>query len=91
MTAEAASRAPAISLQELYRLYTSIAAKPGMPVPLTEFRLSQQETERLFSIYDEDYHISRFFHFHHEHGHEYCVNGEMVTHVVIDPEIRLIL
>lgn len=91
MTAEAASPAPMMPLHELYRIYTSLAAKPGTPVPLSAFRLRHAETEKLFSIFDEDYHISRFFHFHHEHGDEYSINGEKVTHVVIDPEIRLVL
>ena len=80
-----------LSLKELYRMYSSIAAKPGMPVPLSEFRLSRAETEKLFSAFDEDYHISRFFHFQNEQGNKYSVNGEIVTHVVIDPEIRLVL
>ena len=70
---------------------TSIAAKPGTPVPLSAFQLSQPETERLFSIFDEDYHISRYFHFRNEHGHKYSINGEEATHVVIDPAIRLAL
>jgi hypothetical protein len=91
MTAEAVSRAPMMSLQDLYRLYTSIAAKPGTPVPLSAFKLSQPETEKLFSIFDEDYHISRYFHFQNEHGHKYSINGEEATHVVIDPDIRLAL
>ena len=91
MTTNAASLVPLLSLKELYRLYTSLAAKPGTPVPLSAFKLRHAETEKLFSIFDEDYHISRFFHFHHEHGDEYSINGERVTHVVIDPDIRLIL
>lgn len=91
MAAHAATPAPIIPLQELYRIYTSIAAKPGEPVPLSAFKMSHREIERVFSAYDEDYHISRFFHFHHEHGDEYNINGETVTHVVIDPEIRLVL
>ena len=91
MAAHAASRVPIIPLQELYRIYTTIAAKPGEPVPLSAFRLSRPETERVFSAFDEDYHISRFFHFHKSAGDEYSVNGEVATHVVIDPDIRLIL
>src|SRR5260370_36683964 len=63
MTGETARRAPMMSLQELYRVYTTIAAKPGEPVPLAAFKLPKEETERLFSVFDEDYHISRFFHF----------------------------
>ena len=44
MTAEAASPAPLMSLKELYRLYTSLAAKPGTPVPLSAFELSRAAT-----------------------------------------------
>jgi len=91
MSAEAARPVPMMSLKELYRLYTSLAAKPGTPVPLSAFNLGRVETEKIFSIFDEDYNISRFFHFHHAHGDEYSINGEKATHVVIDPDIRLIL
>ena len=91
MFAESARRAPMMSLQELYRVYTTIAAKPGEPVPLSAFRLSKEETEKVFSIFDEDYHISRFFHFSEAGGEEYLIDGENVTHVSIDAEISSIL
>ncbi len=79
------------SLQELYRKYTAIAAKPGEPIPLTAFQWSPEETERTFSAFDEDYHISRFFHFSNSGGQKYEIDGETVTHVAIDPEISSIL
>jgi hypothetical protein len=91
MAAESVRRAPLMSLQELYRVYTAIAAKPGEPVPLSAFKLATDETERLFSVFDEDYHISRFFHFSRASGDEYSINGERATHVAIDPEISSIL
>jgi hypothetical protein len=91
MTAESARRAPMMSLNELYRVYATIAAKPGEPVPLASFKLSVEETEKLFSILDEDYHISRFFHFSAAGGKEFTIDGESVTHVAIDPEISSIL
>lgn len=91
MTAESARRAPMMSLKELYRVYTTIAAKPGEPVPLAAFQLSPEETEKLFSIFDEDYHISRFFHFSEAAGTKFAIDGESVTHVAIDPEISSIL
>jgi hypothetical protein len=91
MTAESARRAPMTSLQELYRVYATIAAKPGEPVPLSAFKFSLGETEKLFSIFDEDYHISRFFHFSQTNGEKYSINGEAATHVAIDPEIASIL
>jgi hypothetical protein len=80
-----------MSLHQLYRVYTSLAAKPGEPVPLSAFALSVEETEKIFSIFDEDYHISRFFHFSDAEGEKYEIDGENVTHVAIDPEITSIL
>jgi hypothetical protein len=91
MAGEPARRAPMMSLQELYRVYTTIAGKPGEPVPLSAFKLSKEETEKLFSIFDEDYHISRFFHFSDVSGEKYSIDGEDATHVAIDSEIRSIL
>lgn len=91
MAGEIARRAPMISLQELYRMYATIAAKPGEPVPLSAFKLSKEETEKLFSIFDEDYHISRFFHFSEADSEKYSINGESSTHVAIDAEISSIL
>jgi hypothetical protein len=78
-------------LQELYRVYTTIADKPGEPVPLDAFQMSVEETEKAFSIFDEDYHISRFFHFSDSGGDKFSINGEVATHVAIDPEITSIL
>lgn len=91
MTAESAGRAPMTSLKELYRVYTAIAAKSGEPVPLAAFQWSVEETERLFSVFDEDYHISRFFHFSETGGEKFTIDGESVTHVTIDPAISSIL
>jgi hypothetical protein len=91
MAGETARRAPMMSLQELYRVYTTIAAKPGEPVPLLAFKLPREEMEKLFSIFDEDYHISRFFHFSEAGGEKYLIDGENVTHVAIDAEISSIL
>ena len=80
-----------LSLQELYRVYARLAPKPGEPVPLAAFKLSVEETEKLFSAFDEDYHISRFFHFSESDGQKYLIDGEKVTHVAIDSEISTIL
>ena len=91
MAGGTARSAPMMSLQELYRLYTTIAAKPGEPVPLPAFKLPREEMEKLFSIFDEDYHISRFFHFSEAGGEKYLIDGENVTHVAIDAEISSIL
>lgn len=63
----------------------------GRPVALGAFGLARVETERLFGDLDEDYHISRFFHFSHEAGESFSINGFPQTHVAIDPEIQEIL
>ena len=91
MTAESARRAPMMSLADLHRLYASLAAQLGEPVPLAAFKLSVEETEKLFSIFEEDYHINRFFHFSEAIGQKFTIDGESVTHVAIDPAISSIL
>ena len=46
---------------------------------------------RLFSGYDEDYHISRFFRFSEGAGEKFSINGIPATHVSLDAEIKSIL
>jgi hypothetical protein len=91
MSAEAARRAPMMPLRELVDRYRSLAGEFGRSVPLAAFQLPDAETERVFSGYDEDYHISRFFHFTQGEGSRYSINGIPVTHVSLDPEIESIL
>ena len=91
MTAEAARRAPMMTLKELVGRYRELASAFGNPVALSSFGLTSEETERLFSGYDEDYHISRFFHFTASDGDRYSINGVPCTHVSIDAEIDSIL
>jgi len=50
-------------LREIVEKYKSLAGDFGKPVELSRFGLSREDTERVFSVFDEDYHISRFFHF----------------------------
>jgi hypothetical protein len=91
VSAEAARRAPLMPLRELVRLYRSHANDFGDLVSLSLFGLTVPETERLFSGYDEDYHISRFFHFTEGVGEKYSINGIPATHVSLDSEIETIL
>ena len=91
MSAEAAQRVPMMSLQELVKRYLALAGRFGVPVALSSFSFSAAETERVFSGYDEDYHISRFFHFTEESGTKYSIDGVPATHVSLDPEIETIL
>jgi hypothetical protein len=78
-------------LRELVDRYLAVAASFGTSVVLSSFALGPAETERLFSAYDEDYHISRFFHFSQETGTSFSINGFPATHVSIDAEIQSIL
>jgi hypothetical protein len=91
MSAEAQRRAPMMPLRELVDRYLSVAVHFGTPVALSSLALTPAETERLFSGYDEDYHISRFFHFSQDAGAPLSINGFAATHVAIDAEIQSIL
>jgi hypothetical protein len=91
MSAEPARRTIGMTLRQLVDLYLSKAGQFGNAIALTAFQLSSAETQRLFSSYDEDYHISRFFHFTEAEGAKFSVNGIPVTHVSLDAEIETIL
>ena len=100
MSAEGTSRAPLtvsrlpnamMPLRDLVHLYRSHASNFGEPVALSAFGLTKAETECLFSGYDEDYHISRFFQFSESSGERYSIDGVPATHVSIDAEIQTIL
>jgi hypothetical protein len=91
MSAEAAGRASIMPLRDLVRLYRSHASNFGEPVALSVFGLTNAETGRLFSSYDEDYHISRFFQFSEAAGEKFSINGIPATHVSLDAEIQSIL
>jgi hypothetical protein len=91
MSAEGQRRASIMPLPELVNRYLSVAVQFGKPVALSSFALAPAETERLFSGYDEDYHISRFFHFSQDSGAPLSINGFAATHVAIDAQIQSIL
>jgi hypothetical protein len=91
VNSEGTRRASMLPLRELVQRYRALAGEFGTPVPLTAFEISRAETEQFFSNYDEDYHISRFFHFLEMDGMTFTVNGERVTHVALDAEIESIL
>lgn len=84
-------RAPMMPLKDLVAKYRTIAGEFGKPVALSGFALTTAETEQLFSSYNEDYHISRFFDFSDAGGEQFSINGVPSTHVSIDPEIESIL
>jgi hypothetical protein len=88
-----------MDLRQVVEKYKSVAGGFGKPVPLAAFGLSREETERIFSVFDEDYHISRFFHFSLNPTTEaggppivaYQINGFPHTHVALDADIEAIL
>jgi hypothetical protein len=84
-------RAPMLTLHELVNKYQALAGEFGNSVALSGFGLTRAETERLFSGYDEDYHISRFFHFTQVDGETFAINAIPATHVSVDAEIETIL
>ena len=91
MSSEGAQKAPMLPLKKLVEHYLALAGTYGNAVPLIAFAFTRDETERLFSSYDEDYHISRFFHFTETDGMSFAINGERVTHVALDADIQAIL
>jgi hypothetical protein len=84
-------RAPMMPLKDLVARYRAIAGGFGKPIALSSFSLTPAEVEQLFSSYNEDYHISRFFDFSDMGGEQFPINGIPSTHLSIDPEIETIL
>ena len=81
-----------MNLRETVDKYLDLAGDFDRPVPLADFGLSREETERHFSALDEDYHISRYFHLSNLQVTTaglttYQINGFAHTHVAIDAEI----
>jgi len=91
MSGEAIGRAPVMTLRDLVRLYLARAGRFGEPVALSAFGMRNAETERIFSGYDEDYHISRFLKFSEGAGEKFSINGVPATHVALEAEIQSIL
>jgi len=81
-----------MELRETLEKYKTLASEFGRPVELARFGQSKEETEKLFGVFDEDYHISRFFHFTNSAAATaYSINGFPQTHVSIDANISEIL
>jgi hypothetical protein len=80
-----------MNLSEVVKKYLAISGGYGRPAALSDFGLDREQTERVFGAFDEDYHISRYFHFTRGTGTRYTINGFDHTHVSIDAEIQSIL
>ena len=85
------------SLRDIVQKYRALAGGFGRPVPLEAFGLTLDETERIFSGFDEDYLISRFLHFSLDPalaklpGKTCQINGFAQSHVSLDAQIETIL
>ena len=83
-----------MTLRELVERYRTLAGGFGKPVALQTFGLEREEAERLFAAFDEDYHISRFFHFTLDPAAQdqaLSINSFPQSHVTLDAEIETIL
>lgn len=80
-----------MNLRELVKRYLAVAGGYGELVALASLGFTHDETERIFSILDEDYNISRFLHLHNASGESYQINGFPQSHISIDAAIQTIL
>jgi hypothetical protein len=77
-----------MNLKEIVEKYLAVAGGFGSLAPLADFGPDRGEVERIFGAFDEDYHISRYFHFTRASGPAYSINGFDQTHISIDAEIQ---
>jgi hypothetical protein len=80
-----------MNLRGIVEKYLALAGGYGGAAALADFGFNREETERVFAAFDEDYHISRYFHFSRVTGTAYTINGFDHTHVSIDSEIQDVL
>ena len=80
-----------MTLHQIVDKYLAIAGGFAFLAPLADFGLERSEVERIFGVFDEDYHISRYFHFSQVSGPAYKINGFDQTHISIDAEIQSVL
>jgi hypothetical protein len=80
-----------MTLHQIVDKYLAIAGGFAFLAPLADFGMEKSEVERVFGALDEDYHISRYFHFSQVSGPAYSINGFDQTHISIDEEIQSVL
>jgi hypothetical protein len=80
-----------IELKELVQSYLAAAGGYGKSVPLSDLNLSREKIEDVLGWFDEDYHISRYFHFVCAAGANFQINGYPQTHISIDSGIESVL
>ncbi|HXH68231.1 MAG TPA: hypothetical protein VNI81_13590 [Candidatus Limnocylindrales bacterium] len=80
-----------LNLQQVVDRYSALAKQWGDPVALEDFALDPEQTIKLFTSLDEDYHISRYVNFSMGHGRLYLISGNPSTHIQIEAAIRELL
>ena len=82
-----------MGLREIVEKYLAAAGGYGKAVPLAALGLSRADAEKALGAIDEDYNISRFFHFQRAAGAgaNYTINGFPQTHLSIDSGVKEIL
>ena len=80
-----------VELRQVVEKYLGAAGGYGREVAISSLGFSREEVEEVFSAFDEDYHIGRFFHFRQGTGETYTIDGFPQTHVSIDAAIQSIL
>jgi hypothetical protein len=80
-----------MELKDVIQQYLAVGGEYGKSVELADLGFSRQEVEKVFGSLDEDYQISRFFHFACAVGSEYQINGFPQTHISIDADIQSVL
>ena len=80
-----------MKLSEVVERYLAASGGYGKPAAIAALGFPRGEAERVLSLFDEDYHISRFFHFRNDSGESFLINGFPQTHFWVDAEIETIL
>jgi hypothetical protein len=80
-----------MELRQIVDRYLAASGGYGKVAPLSALGLSRAEAESAFNVLDEDYNISRYFHFQCAAGANFTINGFPQTHLSIDAEIQSIL
>jgi hypothetical protein len=80
-----------MTLRDIVEKYLAMAGGYAFLAPLADFGMERSEAERVFSTFDEDYHISRYLHFSQVSGPAYNINGFDQTHISIDADVQSIL
>ena len=81
-----------LQLKDAVATYLSVAGAYGRVIPLALLGLDRAQLENTFSVLDEDYHISRYFHFSSAVGASgYAINGVRFSHISVDEQVQTIL